>query len=100
MPFLRDHDGGALGTAWIGENHASFHSKLSAQTGQPRADCFGLKIGFGPGRLEDHAELASRHLFLEGFDVGFLGEEKAGDPGNNTGFVSSDYVNGSEMFHD
>ena len=71
----------------------------AARRCQTGAESGGVEILFRPGRLQRHAELAARDLFLERLDVGVLLEQKIRDARDHSGLVAPDDGDGGELFH-
>ena len=99
MGLAGDEDSHALPPVRFGEADFDFHRQAAGERREARGDVFAVKIAGAPGGLEGHAELTAGDLFLEAFDVGLLLEEKAGDTGDDAGFVAADDGDGGEMFH-
>ena len=99
-PILtRDHDSHPLFAARLGETQAHLHAEFLAQRIEltlERGRRFGTLF---PGRLDDHAELAACHLFLQGLNVGLLLKEKLRHPRHHTGFIPADHGNGCKTLH-
>ena len=51
----------------------------------------GITLSGFPGSLNVHAELAALDLLFESLNVGALLKKKAGDAGDDAGFVAADH---------
>lgn len=89
MGLFGDENGHFLPCSWGDVLEADFHIELYGQLLEEVMEVVELEGAGAPGCLDGHAEIAAGDLFLEGFDVGALLEEKLGDGGHHPTFVSA-----------